>query len=100
MKRYRALISIPIEANSDDDALTVANEQAASVRHPDGAIAGHVELVGEARNRQMDALEAGLIYLPSTIVTFLVSAATANAMTRIPLRLLLGAGLAILAVGS
>ena len=46
-----------------------------------------------------DALEAGLIYLPSTIVTFLVSGATANVMGRIPLRLLLGAGLALVGVG-
>lgn len=56
MKHYRALISIPIVANSDDDPLTLANEQAASVRHPDGAIAGHVELVGEARIHQMEII--------------------------------------------
>jgi hypothetical protein len=56
MKHYRALLSIPIEANSDDDALTVANEHAASVRHPDGAIAGHVEVVGETRNDQMEII--------------------------------------------
>ncbi len=47
MKDYRALISIPIQAESDDDAIRVAEEQAASVRHPDGEVAGHVELVGK-----------------------------------------------------
>jgi len=46
-----------------------------------------------------DALAAGLIYLPSTILTLLVSGATANMMTRVPLRVLLSAGLAVTAVG-
>lgn len=46
-----------------------------------------------------DALHAGLIYLPSTILTLLVSAATANVMTRVSLRVLLSSGLAITAVG-
>ena len=47
MKDYRALISIPIRAESDDDAIRLAEERAASVHHPDGSVAGHVELVGE-----------------------------------------------------
>ncbi|MCA1698772.1 MAG: MFS transporter, partial [Actinobacteria bacterium] len=45
------------------------------------------------------ALEAGLIYVPGTIVTLVFSGLTAALMTRVPLRLLLGGGLAILAVG-
>lgn len=50
MKHYRALISIPIQADSDDDAISVASEEAASLRTPGGAVVtGHVELVGEAR---------------------------------------------------
>jgi hypothetical protein len=47
MRDYRALISIPIRAESDDDAIRLAEERAASVHHPDGSVAGHVELVGE-----------------------------------------------------
>ena len=47
MKYYRALISIPIQAESDDDAIRVANEHAASVHYPDGEVAGHIELVGK-----------------------------------------------------
>lgn len=58
MKSYRALISIPIEATSDDAAITVANEKAASVRHTGGVVAGHVELVGEVRD---DLLEMSRI---------------------------------------
>ena len=47
MKDYRALISIPIQADSDDDAIRVAEERAASVHDPDGEVAAHVELVGK-----------------------------------------------------
>lgn len=47
MKYYRALISIPVEAESDDEAIRAAEEKAASVHHPDGSVAGHVELLGE-----------------------------------------------------
>ena len=46
-----------------------------------------------------DALEAGLIYLPSTVVTLLASGATAAAMGRVPLRFVLGAGLALTGIG-
>jgi hypothetical protein len=53
MKHYRALISVPIAASSDADALTLANEQAARLRHDHGAVAGHVELVGELREDLM-----------------------------------------------
>ncbi len=41
----------------------------------------------------------GLIYLPSTVVTFVFSALTANLMVRLPLRALLSAGLVITGVG-
>ena len=47
MNYYRALISIPIQAESDDEAIRAAEERAASVHHPDGSVAGHVELIGE-----------------------------------------------------
>ncbi|MDQ3850078.1 MAG: MFS transporter [Actinomycetota bacterium] len=50
-------------------------------------------IVGES------ALDTGLIYLPSTGVTFVVSGATAVLMTRLPLRAMLGAGLVITGVG-
>jgi predicted MFS family arabinose efflux permease len=43
--------------------------------------------------------EAGLIYLPSTMVTFVFSGLTAALMPRFPLRVLLGGGLTILAIG-
>ena len=50
MRYYRALISIPIQAESDDDAIRVAEERAASVHYPDGEAAGHVELVGKTHD--------------------------------------------------
>jgi len=46
-----------------------------------------------------DALTTGLIYLPSTLLTFFISGATASLMTRAPLRVLLGSGLAITGIG-
>lgn len=49
LKQYRALISVPVEAASDADAVAAANEQAAALRYDDGGVAGHVELVGEVR---------------------------------------------------
>lgn len=47
---YRALISVPIEAGSDDEALEQAYQHANTLLHPGGGggIAGHVELLGEA----------------------------------------------------
>lgn len=49
-KAYRALISIPITANSDRAARERAEEQAASLRGPYGTgVVGHLELVGEIR---------------------------------------------------
>jgi hypothetical protein len=47
MSHYRALLSIPIEANSDAAAVEAANEQATALQHPGGSVVGHVELVGE-----------------------------------------------------
>jgi hypothetical protein len=51
---YRALISIPIFADTDDQAVAQANEHASSLRpHPEGeAIAGHLELLGEVSDHQ------------------------------------------------
>jgi predicted MFS family arabinose efflux permease len=46
-----------------------------------------------------DALEAGLIYLPSTVLAFLASGATASLMTRVPLRVLLSLGLLLTGIG-
>jgi Major Facilitator Superfamily len=46
-----------------------------------------------------DPLEAGLRYLPFTIVTFFVSAATGALISRVQARYLLGAGLGITGVG-
>jgi EmrB/QacA subfamily drug resistance transporter len=46
-----------------------------------------------------DAMETGLIYLPSTLVTLMASGAAAAAMARIPLAVLLSGGLAITALG-
>lgn len=48
--KYRALISVPIEADDDEHALAAADWHASSLRHPGSpAIAGHVELVTEVR---------------------------------------------------
>lgn len=56
-RRYRALISIPVDADSDADALKIASEQADSVRHPgSGVVAGHLELVGEVREGLMEVI--------------------------------------------
>jgi EmrB/QacA subfamily drug resistance transporter len=43
--------------------------------------------------------EAGLIYMPGTIISLVISGLTASLMTRVPLRFLLSGGLAILAIG-
>ena len=56
MTHYRALFSMPIEANSDGAAIEAADERAAALRHPDGAVAGHVELVGEVREDAMEII--------------------------------------------
>jgi len=48
---YRAFISVPIEANSDDEAEDKAADYARSLLHPATmAIAGHVELLIEVDN--------------------------------------------------
>lgn len=47
-RHYRALMSVPISAPTDQAAFDVAADYAASLMHPGGqVIAGHVELVGE-----------------------------------------------------
>ena len=47
MPAYRALISVPIQAEDDDDALRIAFAHASSLHHPGTAvIAGHLELLG------------------------------------------------------
>ena len=49
-KRYRALISVPISADSDDGAVEQAYEFANSVTYPSGeVVAGHLEFVGEVQ---------------------------------------------------
>ena len=48
------MIRIPVAAESDDDAINAAYEQAGSLRHPDGAVAGHLEVVGETRDDLME----------------------------------------------
>jgi EmrB/QacA subfamily drug resistance transporter len=44
-------------------------------------------------------LEAGVRYLPITVASFVLSAAAAGAMARIPARVLMSAGLALVSVG-
>jgi EmrB/QacA subfamily drug resistance transporter len=46
-----------------------------------------------------DPLEAGLRYLPVTVVNFFVAAATGALLSRVPARVLLGSGLAITGLG-
>jgi hypothetical protein len=47
--KYRALISVPIEADDDEHALAASDWHASVLRHPGSpAIAGHVELVTES----------------------------------------------------
>ena len=48
MRYYRALISVPISAKDDEEALGIAFEHANTLRHPNSSvIAGHVELLSE-----------------------------------------------------
>jgi hypothetical protein len=45
---YRALISVPVAAEDDDEAYEKAVEYEHSLLHPGGdAVAGHLELLGE-----------------------------------------------------
>ena len=56
-RRYRALISVPISADSDEDAVRQGIEQAHSLYHPNSeVVAGHLELVGEVREGLMGVL--------------------------------------------
>jgi hypothetical protein len=49
VKHYRALFSMPIEAESDEEARTMAAEQAGALRGRGGGADGHVEMIGEVR---------------------------------------------------
>jgi hypothetical protein len=47
-KSYRAFISMPISAETDDEALEIAGRHANSLLHPGSTtIGGHVELLTE-----------------------------------------------------
>jgi hypothetical protein len=53
-RRYRALLSVPITAANDEEAVRIGAEYAEALLHPGGAgIAGHLELVGEVRGDVM-----------------------------------------------
>jgi EmrB/QacA subfamily drug resistance transporter len=47
----------------------------------------------------LTAIEAGLVYLPATIVMFLVSGATSTLGEKVSARAMIGAGLALVAIG-
>jgi predicted MFS family arabinose efflux permease len=47
----------------------------------------------------LSAIEAGLVYLPATVVIFLVSGATSAIGDRVSARVMIGGGLALVAVG-
>jgi EmrB/QacA subfamily drug resistance transporter len=47
----------------------------------------------------LSAIEAGLVYLPGTILMLIVSGATAQLGARVPARTMVGGGLALVAVG-
>lgn len=47
MKHYRALISIPVQAESDDEAQDLAERRAADIAE------GHLELLGAVEEGQM-----------------------------------------------
>lgn len=56
-RQYRALVSVPISADSDDDAVRQGVEYAHSLHHPGGkGVAGHLELVGEVREGLMEII--------------------------------------------
>lgn len=51
-KRYRAFISMPIAADTDDQALELAGRHASSLLHPGSTtIGGHVELLTEVEGK-------------------------------------------------
>jgi EmrB/QacA subfamily drug resistance transporter len=47
----------------------------------------------------LSAIEAGLVYLPGTLVMLVVSGATAQLGARVPARTMIGAGLGLVAIG-
>lgn len=48
-KQYRALLSVPIFANTDDEAVDIAMLYAEQLRRGSNTIAGHCELVAATR---------------------------------------------------
>lgn len=51
MANYRALISVPISADSDEEARDIADDYAASLLDPTGeGVVGHTEVVGESED--------------------------------------------------
>jgi EmrB/QacA subfamily drug resistance transporter len=47
----------------------------------------------------LSAIEAGLVYLPGTLVMLVVSGATAQVLAKVPARTMIGVGLALVAAG-
>ena len=47
MKNYRAIISVPVTAKTDDEALDIAVARAHSLMDSDGVVRGHLEFLGE-----------------------------------------------------
>ncbi|MGO9754131.1 MAG: MFS transporter [Solirubrobacteraceae bacterium] len=47
----------------------------------------------------LSPLQTGLRFLPTTVVSFFVAAASGNLTSRVPVRLLMGAGLALVGIG-
>ena len=70
-KHYRALISVPIAARTDDEATPLAVEHAHTLLHPGGSVAGHQEMLAEVQEgtlqmlRVVDADPGLLTQLPS-----------------------------------
>jgi hypothetical protein len=53
-KKYRAFISMPIAADTDNEALDLAGRYANSLLHPGSTtIGGHVELLTEVEGKYM-----------------------------------------------
>jgi hypothetical protein len=53
---YRALISVPIVAETDDEASSLAIAQAHSLLHPGGGVAGHLEMLAEVQEGTLQML--------------------------------------------
>jgi hypothetical protein len=55
-RHYRALISVPITADDDEQARTIGTEHAHSLVHPGdtNVVAGHLEFLGELVGDSME----------------------------------------------